>query len=68
MAKYYFNTKTGEVSKGGLFSWWNKMGPYDTPEAAAQALKTAREKSQEWDEQSEEFEDDGFPQDQDDQR
>ncbi len=58
VAKYYFNTKTGQVVKGGLFSWWNKMGPYDTPQDAARALDIARERTQTWDEQSEEFEDD----------
>lgn len=53
MAKYYFNTKTGEVSKGGLFSWWNKMGPYDTPEEAARALQTAHARTEKWDNEDE---------------
>jgi hypothetical protein len=60
MAKYYFNTKTGEVSKGGLFSWWNKMGPYDTPEEAAHALDKARARTEKWDNEDErEHESDG---------
>lgn len=52
MAKYYFNTKTGQVIKGGLFSWWNKMGPYETAEEAAHALDTAHEKTRNWDDET----------------
>lgn len=57
MAKYYFDTKTGKVSKGGLFSWWNKMGPYETAEQAARALDIAREKTRNWDEETQELDD-----------
>lgn len=53
MAKYYFNTKTGQVSKGGLFSWWNKMGPYDTAEEASHALQTAQARTEKWDNEDE---------------
>jgi hypothetical protein len=33
------------------------MGPYDTPQEAARALDIARQRTQAWDEQTEEFED-----------
>ena len=59
MAKYYYDVKTGRVVKGGILSWWNKMGPYDTPEAAARALETARERTQNWDEADRTFKDEG---------
>jgi len=59
VAKYYYDVKTGRVVKGGILSWWNKMGPYDTPEAAARALETARERTQNWDEADRTFKDEG---------
>ena len=57
MAKYYYDVKTGRVVKGGILSWWNKMGPYDTQEAAARALETARDRTQAWDEENREYHD-----------
>lgn len=52
MAKYYFDTKNQRVVKGGLLSWWNKLGPYDTAEEAARALDIARQKTAQWDEET----------------
>ena len=46
-------------AEGGVLSWWNKMGPYDTQEAAARALETARERTQNWDEADRTFKDEG---------
>jgi len=59
MAKYYYDVKTGRVVKGGILSWWNKMGPYDTQEAAARALETARVRTENWDEADRTFKDEG---------
>ncbi len=52
VAKYYFDTKNQRVVKGGLLSWWNKLGPYDTAEEAARALDIARQKTAQWDEET----------------
>ncbi len=48
--EYYFNTATRMVEKGRQSSWEHLMGPYDTYEQALQAFETARERSDEWDE------------------
>ncbi|WP_435300281.1 hypothetical protein [Timonella sp. A28] len=55
MAKYYFDTKTGKVAQGGIFSWWHKMGPYDTEEEARRALDIARARTEEWDEETRDY-------------
>ena len=47
--KYWFNTKTGQVEEGHQSSWSYLMGPYDTPEEAANALDSARRRSDAWD-------------------
>ena len=47
--EYYFNTKTQMVEKGRQSSWEHLMGPYDTPEDAANALEIARKRSKAWD-------------------
>ncbi|HJD90982.1 MAG TPA: SPOR domain-containing protein, partial [Corynebacterium urealyticum] len=31
--KWYFDTKTGEVTKGKASGWDTRMGPYDSEEA-----------------------------------
>jgi len=49
-SEYFFNTRTKMVEKGRQSSWEHLMGPYDTPEEAANALETARKRSQAWDE------------------
>ena len=47
--EYYFNTSTQMVEKGRQSSWEHLMGPYDTPEEAANALEIARKRSKAWD-------------------
>lgn len=42
---WYFNPTTGEVTEGAQDSWDNRMGPYATREEAANALKTAAERT-----------------------
>ena len=52
-ADWYFDTSTGEVSRGKATGWDNRMGPYDTEAAARAALETARARTaaaDEWDE------------------
>jgi len=49
--EYFFNTRTEMVEKGRQSSWEHLMGPYDTPEEAAQALEIARKKSKAWDDE-----------------
>ncbi len=53
---YYFNLATGAVEQGLQSSWTQRMGPYATREEAAEALATARRRSEDWDEQDREWE------------
>lgn len=53
MAKYYFNTRTRKVEQGRKFSWFSRMGPYDTEEEARHALEIAAERTRAWDEEDE---------------
>ncbi|MHA7134229.1 SPOR domain-containing protein [Oerskovia turbata] len=56
--QYYFDTRTGEVSKGPQKAWTSRMGPYPTREAAAQALERGRAHTEAWDEEDREREQD----------
>jgi hypothetical protein len=47
--EYFFNTRTQMVEKGRQSSWEHLMGPYDSPEEAANAMEIARKRSQAWD-------------------
>jgi hypothetical protein len=49
MAKFWFNTATGEVEEGRQSPWTYRMGPYKTREEAERALDTARRRTQSWD-------------------
>lgn len=44
--KWYFDTKTGEVTKGKSSGWDTRMGPYDSEDAARQALSTAQQRTE----------------------
>jgi hypothetical protein len=56
---YWYNLRTGEVEVGKQSDWSELLGPYPTAEAAAQALETARARTQAWeDEERREHEDD----------
>ena len=47
---YWFNVDTGQVETDDDRSQdANVMGPYDTQEAAANALRSARENTEKWD-------------------
>ena len=54
--KYFFNLETGQVEKGKVSAWDKRMGPYDTQEEAQQALATAQERTREWDNDDQEWE------------
>lgn len=47
--KWYYDTKTGQVSQGKASGWDSRMGPYDTQEEAAAALETARKRTEQAD-------------------
>ena len=49
--KYYYNVTTGQVEHGLVSGVTHRMGPYDTPEEAARALETARERNLAWEEE-----------------
>lgn len=46
--KYWFNTKTREVEHGYESPSVDRVGPFDTAEAAENALETIHERSQAW--------------------
>ena len=48
---YYYNTRTGEVTRGRVHSWSYRMGPYRTREEAANALEIAQARAAAWDEE-----------------
>lgn len=53
---YWYNVDTGAVEHDDDRSPdATTMGPYDTPEAAANALRTAREKTEHWDDEDREW-------------
>ena len=51
MAKWYYNTKSKQVERGRISNWFNRMGPYETPELAAKALEQAANRNEQWDEE-----------------
>lgn len=55
--EYWYNTRTGEVEKGRQSAWTDVMGPYPTQEAARNALKTAAQRSENFDAAEEAWED-----------
>jgi hypothetical protein len=53
---YWYNVDTGEVETDETRSQdANVLGPYDTEEAAAAALRHARENTERWDEEDREW-------------
>lgn len=59
--KYYFNLETGEVEFGRRARGMNRMGPYDSIDEARNALSTAKERTDSWDEDDAQWRDDGAP-------
>lgn len=48
--EWYFNIRTGEVERGALSDWTQRIGPYPSESDARAALALARRRNQEWDE------------------
>lgn len=46
--KYWYNTKNGQVEYGLLSPAVDRIGPFDTAAAAADALETVRRRSEAW--------------------
>lgn len=46
--KYWYNTTSGEVEYGYMSAAVDRVGPFDTAEAAAGAMQTLRERSEAW--------------------
>jgi len=49
---YYYDLRTGHVLEGPKGSWQYRLGPYDTPYEAANALEIARERNAQWERQN----------------
>lgn len=45
--KWYYDTKTGQVSQGKVSAWDSRMGPYDSREEAEAAIETAQQRTKE---------------------
>lgn len=56
--KWYYDTKTGQVSQGKDGAWENRMGPYDSREEAEAAIATAQQRTKEAEEYDAEENDD----------
>ena len=56
--KWYYDTKTGQVSQGKDWAWENRMGPYDSREEAQAAIETAQQRTKEAEEYDAEENDD----------
>ena len=56
--EFYFNTKTRQVEVGKPSSWTHRMGPYPTREAAERALQLAQVRTETWDEENKEDDED----------
>lgn len=59
--QYYYNLSTGTVEEGRQSPGTELMGPYETREEAARALKTAAARNETWEEADEDWEDYGAP-------
>ncbi|WP_194419665.1 SPOR domain-containing protein [Microbacterium abyssi] len=46
--KYWYNTTSGAVEYGYMSPAVDRVGPFDTADAAANALQTLRERSDAW--------------------
>lgn len=46
--KFWYNLKTGQVERGFVSPAPNRVGPFDTREAAEHALDTLRANSEKW--------------------
>lgn len=59
--KYWYNVKRGQVEEDAVKSRGdNLMGPYDSREAAQQALSHAKDNTAKWDEEDRAWNDEGL--------
>lgn len=56
-SEYYFNTATRMVEKGRQSSWEHLLGPYDSFEEASRALEIAQQRTADWDDADEAWDD-----------
>lgn len=54
MGEWYYDTRTGEAVEGKQPGYLDRMGPYPTREAALEALQTAANRNDSWDEEDQE--------------
>lgn len=67
--QYWYNVRTGQVEADDVKSRENDLlGPYDTAEEAERALETARENTEAWDEEDRAWEDEGWDDDEEEDR
>ena len=59
--QFYYNLSTGAVEEGRQSPGSELMGPYATRQEAEQALRTAAERNEKWEQDDEEWEDFGEP-------
>ncbi|QRZ60919.1 SPOR domain-containing protein [Rothia sp. ZJ932] len=50
--EYWYNTSTGEVEEGQQSAVTKLWGPYATYEEAANAMKTAQARNEQWEEEN----------------
>ncbi len=55
MPEYWYNTVSGQVEEGRLSPWDQVMGPYATREDAEHAMERARQRSDSWDDDDEQW-------------
>ncbi len=55
MGEFWFNIATKQVEEGHQSDSRDLMGPYPTREEAENALETARERTEQWDREDEEW-------------
>ena len=48
--EFFYDVRTGQVSRGRTTGWSERMGPYPTRDAAEHALEQARDRTRAWDE------------------
>jgi hypothetical protein len=53
--EFWFNTATGQVEEGPQSSWTHRLGPYQTREEAERALEKARDRTESWDREDDDW-------------
>lgn len=61
--QWFFNPSTGQVTKGKVAGWNNRMGPYDSKELAENAFEIAKKRNDAADQAEDDEDDWGQPAD-----